>query len=311
MYCKFCGQQIADDSVFCGFCGQRVDEAVQQPVQAALPEPVRLDKADASGEQGRRSDWTASEMQREEQADETAGKSGRLPWFWTLLVVIVVGLLAFAIFSQGSGIVLPIGTKEDCIKQLDESLAEMETLLSDSGMECELTGNDHTWKQEGCRFHYNGPIKVSLYGIETTAQFDADFVVTKESVKLIAVKLDGISFYQYIDGSELLYPFLEDDDAVDAYFWKITKDGTIDGEKIIFPDQNFFTKDWPLKEVYENLEIGMSYNRVCATLGQEGVKQATLMSGTEVYRWGTESKYAELQFRSGRLVSKRLDGFYS
>ena len=28
MYCKYCGQQIADDSIFCKYCGVKLDEVV-------------------------------------------------------------------------------------------------------------------------------------------------------------------------------------------------------------------------------------------------------------------------------------------
>lgn len=37
MFCKYCGRQIADGSLFCPGCGNRLDSAQETPPQAGAP----------------------------------------------------------------------------------------------------------------------------------------------------------------------------------------------------------------------------------------------------------------------------------
>ncbi len=39
MFCRFCGSNINDDSVFCAFCGKKLADTVQQPPQQTAFQP--------------------------------------------------------------------------------------------------------------------------------------------------------------------------------------------------------------------------------------------------------------------------------
>lgn len=302
MFCSHCGKRIPEDSIFCTFCGHRLrkEEVQQETTAAERPSaPPYEPPRENPGFQPQRAAGPVS-------AEEAEKKSEGARWgvvFWLFLAMFVAG----SIWLNSTGANLPVGSKEWCREKLDDSVEEMQEIFHDLGLECSLR-DYHTWRQEGCRFIYKGSLdvsKVEAVDVEVTVKINADFIVTRKSVKLIAVRIEGIPCYQYLNGEVRYYPDLEDDDQIDRYIWSMAQKGEIDGEEIMTPSQ-LKTGETFSMEAYEKLEEGMTYPRVCTLFMSPGRVEGENIRGPKIMRWGSDILFAELAFEEGRLVSKTI-----